>query len=499
MLLCKLENLNFQYNIATEKCLKNINLNINSGDKILLVGKKGSSKSTLLKMLKDSTKPSGEITNDIVHYIEDKDISYVPQNVSATFLSKKVLPNIVFTAENIGLTSSIIHQRLSEICLYLSITDLLDRNVDDLSGGEMILVAIASAIITFPKLLILDEPLSELSVVSRKKILDTLTLLNNELNIAIIMCEHHISDCVSFPDKICFMKNGNLTHFDTLKSFMQKISADEDNYLFIPELTRLSLSLFDADYYTPKDFNLERKHPLTVLDKNFAEILISLKNITYFYNKNNIIFDSLSLDVHKNEKIALLGDNGSGKSTLLKILCKNLKIYNGSLKYNNKKIGYLPQDISSFFTKETVIMELSKYCDAPRENEIVKLFNIEHLLEKSTYDLSSGEALLVCLCSLMLSKCDVLLLDEPTKNLDPFSKEVFGQYIKNSDLTIVLSTHDLEFCANYIDNCAFIFDKKIAYKKSSKNFMLDNTLFTTPIKKATISATTYSEAMELWG
>ncbi len=498
MLLCKLDNLSFKYNISEDYSLQNISMEINQGDKILLVGKKGSSKSTLLKMLKDSIKPYGETINTTQILIPDTDISYVPQNVSATFLSKKVVSNIVFSAENMGLPPKTIHQRLSEICLYLSITNLLDKNIDDLSGGEKTLVAIAGAIITYPKILLLDEPLSELSIVYRKKIIDILTLLNDELNMSIIMCEHHISDCITFPNKVSFMKTGYLTNFDNLSDFMRYVHKDTENNLFIPELTRLSLSLYDKTFYNPKEFSLTYKEQRPIIEKNFNETLISIKNIIFFYDKRDIIFDNLSLDIHKSEKLALLGDNGSGKTTLLKIICKSLKIYDGTIKYKNTKIAYLPQDIVSYFTKEKVYMELEKHHDNPMDSDIVKLFQIEHLFDKSPYDLSSGEALIVCLCSVILSNCDILILDEPTKNLDPFSKEIFGQFIKNSDLTVVLSTHDLEFCANYIDNCAFIFNKKIAYTKNSKQFMLDNTLFTTALKKATNTATTYDEAIDLW-
>ncbi len=498
MAYININNLNFKYALSETKALDNINFSLNMGDKLLLIGKKGSSKSTLLQMLKESTKPMGTLTGDIETTIAQEDIAFVPQNISATFLSKSVVSNIVFSAENLGLPVEEIEKRLSEVCIYLNISNLLDKNVDDLSGGEKHLVAIASAIITYPKVLLLDEPLSELSVNYRKKIIDILTLLNEEVNMTIVLCEHHINDCISFCNKIGVLEDGRLTHFDNPSTvFKSLFEADKDN-LFIPDITKLSLLFNKEIIYTPSEFKHIFTTKLEIKEKHFAEEIISIKNLTYFYSKNNTILQDLNLKIYKGEKLAILGENGTGKTTLLKLLAKAYKPFDGSIKTLYDKVAYLPQDIHSYFTKLTVYEELKKHTDSPENEELVKSFGLSDKLQASPFDLSSGEALLVCLCSTLLKKCDILILDEPTKNLDAFSKKIFGEFLLNSNITVVMSTHDLDFCANYVDNCAFLFNKKVSYKKNAKQFMLDNNLFTTQIKKATKHLTTYDEAKELW-
>ncbi len=497
-----LKNVSFKYTLSDRKTLSNINLDIFEGDRILLIGKKGSSKSTLLQTLKKSIQPVGTLENDITLTINDFDIAYVPQNVSATFLSKKVIQNIVFTAENLGLPPQTIEKRLSEVCLYLSITHLLDKDVDNLSGGEKQLVAIASAIITYPKVLLLDEPLSELSVSYRKKIMDILKLLNEETNMAIIICEHQINDCIDFAEKICLLENGNLVSFNKKEEVFKTIFKDETNKHFITDITKLSLFLSDKVLYTPMEFknnfNTPKNKTIEIEKKHYENEIMSLKNITYFYDKNKTIFEDLNLSVKEGQKIAILGDNGSGKTTLLKLIAKIHKPYDGVIKSNIKKVSYLPQNIFTYFTKETVLDELKRFSTTPQNENIVKNFNIEHLFNNSPYELSSGEALIVCLCCVILSKSDILLFDEPTKNLDVFSKKIFGDFIKNSDITIIMSTHDLDFCAEYVLECSYIFNKKACSPITSKEFMLENTLFTTSIKKATKYFTTYDEAINLW-
>ncbi len=503
MQLIKLENLCFKYNLSNVNVLNNINLDIIQGDKILLIGKKGSSKSTLLKMLKPTVTPSGKQTGDISFNVNDTEIAYVPQNTNATFLSTKVISNIVFPVENLGIPKEEIERRLSEICLYLSISNILYKNIDDLSGGERQLVAIASAIITYPKILLLDEPLSELSVFSRKKIMNSLNLLHEETNTTIILCEHQVDECIEFTDKIGLLQDGILKEFDKKNLVFEKIFNNDELNLFIPDLTKLSLKLFNNVIYTPREFKKyitsKQFQKLSIEEKNYSEAIINLKNITYFYDKkNNIIFDELNFTLNKNEKIAIFGDNGAGKTTLIKLITKINKPYSGSIRTNKNKIAYLPQDLHSYFTKETVYQELKKHSNDPSSEELVKLFDLEKLFNISPYDLSSGEALLVCLCSTIFSNCDVLILDEPTKNLDVFSKKIFGEFLLTTDMTVLMSSHDLDFCAKYVENCAFVFNKKISKTKNCKQFMLDNSLFTTSVKKATKYSTTYSEAVKSW-
>ncbi len=308
-MLVNLNNLSFKYTLSNKNALTDVTMDIYQGDKILIIGKRGASKSTLLQMFKKNILPIGAYKGEINYILNDSEICYLPQNISATFLSKSVISNIVFSAENLGLEKLEIEKRLSEICTYLSISDILDKNIDELSGGQRQLVAIASCLITYPKMLLLDEPLSELSVNNRRKLIEILNILHEQTNMTIILCEHQINDCISFADKICLIDNGAIADFNYKDDVFKNLFKKDNDNLFIPDLTKLSLNLYDKIYYTPNKFNLNISNnsetQLNILSKN--EIL-KIKNLTYFYNKNDkTILKDLNLSVLENEKLAILG------------------------------------------------------------------------------------------------------------------------------------------------------------------------------------------------
>ena len=233
-----------------------------------------------------------------------------------------------------------------------------------------------------------------------------------------------------------------------------------------------------------------------------GEEWLKVKNVQFRYHKkSDFILKELDLSLNKGEFYALLGGNGSGKSTLLKVIAGLLKPENGKILYENKllknskrtkKIGYLPQNPKLFFIQDTVGGEIQATLEqwGISDNDIlVQLLSdlgIDHLLESHPFDLSGGELQKAALACLLLQKPEILLLDEPTKGLDPISKAKLAKILSGlheAGNTIFMSTHDIEFAAQYATKCGMMFQGKITAEGTPGTFFKGNFFYTTMVQR----------------
>lgn len=537
MEILRVDGLKFSYPNQLKKALNNINFSIDEGDFVLICGESGCGKSTLLRHLKPELSPHGQVSGDIYYYsqkINDysskqlaSEIGYVLQNPDSQIVTDKVWHELAFGLENMGLDTQSIRLRVAEMASFFGIQGWFRKNVNDLSGGQKQLLNLASIMAMQPKILILDEPTSQLDPIAAKDFIDTLVRINKELSTTIIMTEHNLEDIYSVCDKVIVMEDGKVICNDTNYKVVDILSRDKNHKMvkslptpskiynqlngYIEGASKSPLTVKDCRQWLNDSMDevtitkLDDSETEININEKDREIAIELKDVYFQYNKiSEPTIRDLSFKVYKGEIYSILGGNGTGKSTTLSLVARQRKPQRGKIfinniemkKYNNKSLyennlALLPQNPQSLFVFETVREDLEEVLilkNKDREyidkevKRVSKLLDIEHLLEHHPYDLSGGELQRAGMAKVMLLNPKIILLDEPTKGLDAYCKEEIGKMLmklRDMGVTIVVVSHDIEFSARYSDRCAMFFDGSIVSEGTPKEFFLGNNFYTT--------------------
>lgn len=537
MEILRVDGLKFSYPNQLKKALNNINFSIDEGDFVLICGESGCGKSTLLRHLKPELSPHGQVSGDIYYYsqkINDysskqlaSEIGYVLQNPDSQIVTDKVWHELAFGLENMGLDTQTIRLRVAEMASFFGIQGWFRKNVNDLSGGQKQLLNLASIMAMQPKILILDEPTSQLDPIAAKDFIDTLVRINKELSTTIIMTEHNLEDIYSVCDKVIVMEDGKVICNDTNYKVVDILSRDKNHKMvkslptpskiynqlngYIEGASKSPLTVKDCRQWLNDSMDevtitkLDDSETEININEKDREIAIELKDVYFQYNKiSEPTIRDLSFKVYKGEIYSILGGNGTGKSTTLSLVARQRKPQRGKIfinniemkKYNNKSLyennlALLPQNPQSLFVFETVREDLEEVLilkNKDREyidkevKRVSKLLDIEHLLEHHPYDLSGGELQRAGMAKVMLLNPKIILLDEPTKGLDAYCKEEIGKMLmklRDMGVTIVVVSHDIEFSARYSDRCAMFFDGSIVSEGTPKEFFIGNNFYTT--------------------
>lgn len=528
--------------------LFDINLSIDEGDFILFCGSSGSGKTTLFSNLKKELAPvgvrKGVASFNGTNILELSDlesatnIGFLFQNPDNQIVTDSVIQEIAFPLENIGLDSEEIRNRVAEMTAFFGIDHILHKNVNDLSGGQKQLVNLCSLLVLKPKLLILDEPTSQLDPIAAYDFLTILKRLNEEFSITILISEHKIDNVFPFTDKVVFMNNGKIKYAENPYKLLDVLDKNSMFHHYLPDVTKIysllnNTNLDLSNYNVPLTIR-EGKKVLRKIDndlnsssltlKSFGELngnksfnysldtslnkysqifnfknnyeygeeLLSTKNLYFAYDKDNLILKDVNFSVKKGEFLSIIGGNGTGKSTFLKLLAGLLKPVKG--KVNTKKdlrIAYLHQNPIVHFSKETVEEELYlnlDLSDSVKESILsyIKFFELENVLDTHPYDCSGGEQQKIAIVKALIANPDILILDEPTKGLDPISSINLAKILKelqNRGITIIMSSHNLSFVANYSERCIMIFDGSLQIDNTPKNIFSNNNFYTTFINR----------------
>lgn len=529
----EIKNLNFSYPTMPDKlALEDINLSIEKGEYVTVFGKSGSGKTTLLKHLKSVLTPhgttSGEVyfDNKLLSSIDLRDqsskIGYVMQNPDNQIVTDKVWHELAFGLESLGYDQKTIRLRVAEMASYFGIQGWFNKNVSELSGGQKQLLNLASIMAMQPEVLILDEPTSQLDPIAASDFLNTVRKINLELRTTIIITEHRLEDVLYASDKVVVMDKGKIIACDEPRKIGEYLKK-ENNEMFSAMPTPVQV------YYGVEDkFDKNIECPLTVREggdflstifegKDIKEKEIDIpevrldegmnpaimvKEVWYRYDKNSPdILCGTSFMVPHGKLFAIVGGNGTGKSTMLKSICNICKPYRGEILLDGKRLtkykdselfknylAMMPQDPQSLFVKKTVkedLLEMLRGSDADKENkisEIADLCEITDLLDSHPFDLSGGEQQRVGLAKVLLTDPKIILLDEPTKGIDSFFKIKFAEILKKLNekgVTIVMVSHDVEFCARYADICAMFFNGTVITTNTPNKFFSMNSFYTT--------------------
>ena len=511
----KIKNLIFSYPNSEKTALDDINLTVNQGEFVTICGKSGCGKSTLLRHLKTILTPHGKTSGEIyfdgksIYDMSDreqaKNIGFVMQNPENQVVTDKVWHELVFGLESLGINSAEIRSKAAEMASFFGIQNWFYENVANLSGGQKQILNLASVMIMNPTLLLLDEPSSQLDPIAAHEFFTMLERINTELGVTIILSEHNLSEVFPLSDKIVVMEDGKITSENTPYKIGEELKQNS-MFAALPTPTKIYYSLGNNSDNCPITIRDGRKWlEKQQIDEHFefkseknrfiTETILELKDVWFRYEKNSDdILKGLSFKVHENEFYAIVGGNGVGKSTALSVISKINKPYRGKVFINDDtKVAVMPQNPQSLFLKKSVLEELYDAVfdveKEKRENEIeyvIKLCEFDNLLENHPYDLSGGEQQRVALAKMLLRKPDLLVLDEPTKGLDACFKRKLATILKSlqkNGMTVLMVTHDIEFCAEYADICAMFFDGKIVSEAPPRKFFLKNNFYTTSAKR----------------
>ena len=517
----QIKDLSFSYPTAKgKKSLDGVSLSIEKGEYIVLCGKSGSGKTTLLRQLKSVLAPHGKKTGEILfngtpiekvnQRVQSAKIGYVMQNPDDQIVTDKVWHELAFGLESLGCDQKTMRARVAEMACYFGIQDWFHRDVANLSGGQKQLLNLASIMAMQPEVLILDEPTSQLDPIAASDFLNTVRKINIELGTTVIITEHRLEDIFPYADRAVVMDGGKIIADDTPRN-IGKLLYKQKNDMFAAMPTPIRvfygaggngdcpLTVREGRTWLSKTYPEPMVNilPAEELDDEIEKPALSLKELWFRYEKDSPdVLRGVSAEVPTGTLYAIVGGNGAGKSTTLKAICGICKPYRGKVKVFGKPVekykstelfggclAMLPQDPKSLFVKKTVREDLAEMTkDEKRIAEIAEVCEIEGLLNSHPYDLSGGEQQRAALAKVLLTNPKLLLLDEPTKGIDSFFKEKLAKILcklKEQGITIVMVSHDVEFCAKYADMVSIFFDGQILTTDTPRRFFGNNSFYTT--------------------
>ena len=510
MELFSVKDLNFSYtNNRNNFALKDVSFKINSGEFITLCGKSGCGKTSLLRQLKTTLSPSGFRSGSIKYcgnelektdsWVQASEIGFVMQKAESQIVTDKVWHEMAFGLESLGYDTDEIRLRVSEMASFFGLQSWFYKDTNTLSGGQKQLLSLASVMVLEPKILILDEPTAQLDPISAGDFMQMLLKINCEFGTAILVSAHNLEEVVPISDRIIVMENGRIIADNEPRSVILNLrNTQNEMFSAMPSPAQIYASVdrgcncpltvregrdWISTYVQGKEI---KPVPVKKIGYKESETVLKAKNIWFRYEKrDNDILKNISLSLQSGEWQSLVGSTGVGKTTFLSILSGTKSPYRGNVDTMGNRVCLLPQDPTTIFEKDTVMADLVQDISQKDESylqNIINLCDLSELLYMHPYDLSGGEQQRAALAKVLLKRPRILLLDEPTKGLDAlFKKKLAGILLnlKIRGISIIMVSHDIEFCAQYSDNCAFLFDGEIISKDEPRAFFSGNNFYTT--------------------
>ena len=550
----EVKNFSFQYPKEEYAALYQVSMEVEEGSFVVLCGKSGCGKSTLLRQFKSVLASHGEKQGEILYCgrnLEEVDlrtqsaeIGYVLQNPDNQIVTDKVWHELAFGLESLGYDTPTIRLRVAEMASYFGIHSWFLKNVSELSGGQKQLLNLAAVMAMHPKLLILDEPTSQLDPIAASDFLETVRKINRDIGTTVILTEHRLEDVIPWADKVYVMDKGRMIADGTPYEIGEQLrTMGHDMFLSMPAPMQIYAGT-DSTLRCPLTVSQGRRWLAEELGTNGAKIKragnqkeaeekktsilkkiaglkkepekeipeIRIKDVWFRYERDlPDVVKGLNLDVKKGEIFAVVGGNGTGKSTAMSLIARIRFPYRGKIYLEGKEIGkysddelyhgflgVMPQNPQSLFVKKTVREDLYEVIDGKRERKsdaypiemkkkdavegIVSLTRLDGLLDRHPYDLSGGEQQRLALAKVLLLRPKILLMDEPTKGIDNHYKKELGEILRKLSVhgvTIIMISHDVEFCAQYADRTGLFFQGNVVTSEESKKFFAGNNFYTT--------------------
>lgn len=524
------QNLTFTYPGADRPALDSVCLEVGEGALVCLMGRSGSGKTTLLRQLKTPLAPRGtrsghvRFLGDDIDAMDPRDqarlIGFVGQDPASQLVCDTVEAELAFGLENLGLQRRAMAMRVAETASYFGLQELMDWPVEELSGGQQQLVNLASVLAMRPRVLVLDEPTSQLDPLAASEFLSTVSAVNEDLGITVIMTEHRLETAFPLADQVAVMEAGRVVAQGTPREVALALErAGSPLFGSLPSAARIAVGVegrrldgcpltvragrrWLEDYVGGKvlammasGVNVEERlagageaaeGALDAADGGAGgdaggdpQPALRLRDVWFRYGRDlPDVLRGVDLAVGQGELFALVGANGTGKSTLLTVACGLRRPYCGNVRGPRGRWALVPQDPVSLFSRDTVRQELEDMGDGHGRDgrggtadpsapliDAACACGLGALLDRHPLDLSSGEQQRLALAKALLRRPTLLLLDEPTKGLDGIFKDELGGLLRRlsqEGLTVVLVSHDVEFCARWATKAALLFDGRIA-------------------------------------
>lgn len=525
--LITVDHLAFSYPEAVSATLEDLSFTVDRGDFITIVGATGSGKTTLLKQLKPELQPAGTVTGqvrldgqslgDLTSQESAQRLGYVAQDPQTQPIMATVIEELAFSLENLGMTTADITTRVAELANFLGLDQLLQRSIESLSGGQLQLVNLASVLALKPDVILLDEPTAQLDPTTAQNFLAVLQQVHDELGLTIILTEHRLSNVLAMSNRLLLLRDGQLAYDGPVTAGLAQMNRLPELQAFVPAIPEFFLAhdLPVADLpltvragrqlirQAGWTFTMTQRAPHLQLA---AAPLLTAKNLILSYPGNTATtLQQLNLTVARGDWLAIIGKNGSGKSTLLSVLAGLRKPQHGrarlgktvTWRFKNAErltqLGYLSQNPTEQFSGETVATELRQQAELVGASAVeatvramLHRLQLEAVADRNAFDLSGGQQQLLGLGLALIGDPQVLLLDEPTKGLDPTTKQQIGQLLQQAHaagLTLVMASHDMDFCAEFATTCAFMFDGQLSQQQGTRQFFTHNFLATTAVNR----------------
>lgn len=461
----EVRGLHFAYPGAEAPVLDGLDWSVPQGAFALLVGGTGSGKSTLLSLLKPEIAPTGECAGELRvlgESVADMDVrasaervGYVFQDPENQIACETVWHEMAFGLENLGMSRDEMRRRVAETSYFFGLEDWLHRDTDTLSGGRKQLLSLAAVLALRPRVLLLDEPTSQLDPVAEKNFLHALFRVNRELGCTVVVATHQPRPMLEYATCAYRIEGGRVCEVVDLASLG----------------SREGLLALDSCW------------PAQVAATSAAA---AIREGWFRYDRaGGWVLRGLDASFSAGAVHAVVGGNGCGKSTMLSVLAKTVKLQRGRMVRAAASAALLPQNPKALLVAETVrdeLMEWASTCgyDEAVARERAASLGLSGLDGRHPYDLSGGQRQLLALAKLLLIGPELLLLDEPTKGLDLTSRRIIARALRDhaeAGGTVIMATHDLDFAEQVADDIAMMFDGEIACMEPPTDFFADNVFY----------------------
>lgn len=524
----EVRGLRFAYPGAEAPVLDGLDWSVPQGAFALLVGGTGSGKSTLLSLLKPEISPAGECSGELRmlgESVADMDVrasaervGYVFQDPENQIVCETVWHEMAFGLENLGMSRDEMRRRVAETSYFFGVEDWLHRDTDTLSGGRKQLLSLAAVLALRPRVLLLDEPTSQLDPVAEKNFLHALFRVNRELGCTVVVATHQPRPMLEYATCAYRIEGGRVSEVADIASLGHR------EELFSGEVPgwggswRAKNGVFSSasgrpGYLDPRvgapgakkrpksDKSAEFEAQILsqddsgapscaggcrILPKMHAGSATTLAGGWFRYDRaSGWVLRGLDASFSAGAVHAVVGGNGCGKSTMLSVLAKTVKLQRGHMERGAASAALLPQNPKALLVAETVreeLMEWASTCgyDEAMARERATSLGLSGLDGRHPYDLSGGQRQLLALAKLLLIGPELLLLDEPTKGLDLASRRIIARALRDhaeAGGTVIIATHDLDFAEQVADDIAMMFDGEIACMEPPADFFADNVFY----------------------